>query len=192
MNIAEILKDAPIGAYTNGIKLYSPMFGDVELMNILDDGQMEVSEKDGTIWRFKSDGCFPYGGEIMLFPSKENRDWSTFKVELQFPINLEGCRKEFGYIDDYTSSDYCLEKISAFQNLILCRDAWWKVDGNWKPDWSKSDKKYIIVNNGNEINVDGQLIDYNTVHVLAFRTKEIRDKFLETFRDLIKQCKELI
>lgn len=121
MDIYNILKDFP-----KGTKLYSPICGEVVFIMTLDNGIDKYILCKG--YTFDSSGRYIgakcKSPECMLFPSKENRDWSTFKVESQFPINLEGCRKIFGYIDDYTASDYCLEKISTFQNLILCRDAW--------------------------------------------------------------------
>lgn len=81
MNIAEILKDCP-----KGTKLYSPMFGDVYLNRV--DGQNTMIAvttcidgnvehfffKDGTVYVSSNAEC-------LLFPSKDNRDWSTFKVE---------------------------------------------------------------------------------------------------------------
>lgn len=77
LNLVEILKDCP-----EGTKLYSPVFGDVELDNIdiHYDHPIRVLCKYGDE-SFSKEGrlFFNYDGECMLFPSKEQRDWSKFK-----------------------------------------------------------------------------------------------------------------
>lgn len=83
MNIAEILKDAPAGT-----KLYSLVHGEVTLksVNFADGlypiaiwvnglGQVSFTE-DGRYFNNMPDSC------PILFPSKEQRDWSKFKLEL--------------------------------------------------------------------------------------------------------------
>ena len=76
LNLVEILKDCP-----KGTKLYSTVFGEVELDSIdvvsshpicvvFPSGDDSFT-KDGKMF----DGC---DGECVLFPSKEQRDWSKF------------------------------------------------------------------------------------------------------------------
>ena len=77
LNLVEILKDCP-----KGTKLYSTVFGEVEIDSIdvvsshpicvvFPSGDDSFT-KDGKMF----DGC---DGECVLFPSKEQRDWSKFK-----------------------------------------------------------------------------------------------------------------
>ena len=84
INIAEILKDAP-----NNTRLYSPIYGIVRFDRLrIDNKTIEVSV-DNTykhfdyygraIWHNLSDVMLT-GEECLLFPSKENRDWLTFKA----------------------------------------------------------------------------------------------------------------
>ena len=77
LNLVEILKDFP-----KGTKLYSPIFGEVELdtIDIHSDPPIRVLCKYGKDG-FSKDGriCPAYNGECVLFPSKEQRDWSKFK-----------------------------------------------------------------------------------------------------------------
>lgn len=84
LNLVEILKDCP-----EGTKLYSPIFGDVEfdkIDNISLERPIVVSYNDG-FGRFTKDGRLFYrcNGECVLFPSKEQRDWSKFKVKSNKP-----------------------------------------------------------------------------------------------------------
>lgn len=75
LNIIEILKDKP-----KNTKLYTPLFGNVYLAYIdIDNDTIEVRHHGG-IAKFYGRGTF-YGypeSELLLFPSKEMRDWSKF------------------------------------------------------------------------------------------------------------------
>lgn len=81
INIAEILKDMP-----KGTKLWSPLLGKVEL------GSVKYSNKtcpifvegiNGAIYSFTRNGHYytVEGAEMLLFPSKDMRDWSKFFKE---------------------------------------------------------------------------------------------------------------
>lgn len=85
IDLTKILDGCP-----NGVKFYSPLFGDVEFICIIYNGASEAigiklrwSHKSGRTCDalLKSNGMYfeSCGGEIMLFPSKEQRDWSKFE-----------------------------------------------------------------------------------------------------------------
>lgn len=82
INLAEILKDCP-----RGTKLYTPLAGEVKLKVVhLNRGYaadpIEVTYNDERDYlSFTKEGLyynFP-NGECILFPSKDQRDWSKFK-----------------------------------------------------------------------------------------------------------------
>lgn len=78
MNIANILKNVD-----KGTVLYSPLFGKVIFNGIFenkypilvygDNGNLECFTAEGKYYDHKN-------GECMLFPSKDQRDWSKFEV----------------------------------------------------------------------------------------------------------------
>lgn len=80
IDLTKILKNCP-----EGTKLYSTIFGEVEFVecNIL---HQIVVAKEGKYYYFTSEGTFFLGrikynlGECVLFPSKEQRDWSKFSA----------------------------------------------------------------------------------------------------------------
>ena len=79
LNLVEILKDCP-----KGTKLYSPVFGEVEFESINDIiGPIVVTTNTGNAECFTADGKMYtyYNGDCLLFPSKEQRDWSKFKIK---------------------------------------------------------------------------------------------------------------
>lgn len=76
-NLVEILKDCP-----KGTPLYSLLHGEVEFTHIY-DGKIYVKGW-GAITFFDARGRYVTGvGECTLFPSKDNRDWSTFKAPIK-------------------------------------------------------------------------------------------------------------
>ena len=78
LNLVEILKDCP-----KGTKLYSTVFGEVELCAVECNNTYPILVKDniGNTGWLTSNGKFigKFDGECVLFPSKEQRDWSKFK-----------------------------------------------------------------------------------------------------------------
>ena len=80
LNLVEILKDCP-----KGTKLYSPIYGDVELVNVSQNKSetysIQVKLSGNLTESFNKDGRInvKFRGECMLFPSREQRDWSKFK-----------------------------------------------------------------------------------------------------------------
>lgn len=84
MNIAEILKNCP-----KGLKLYSSIHGEVKLVCVneySDRYPIYCKAKNGKDVTFTSDGRilleYP-DAECVLFPSKDQRDWSKFGVSDQ-------------------------------------------------------------------------------------------------------------
>lgn len=74
----------------------------------------------------------------------------------------------------------------ALCQLLVCREIYRQ---GWKPDWGSSENKYCIGASSNKI--------YNSIsiscnYILSFQSKEIRDKFLENFKDLIEEARELL
>lgn len=88
--------------------------------------------------------------------------------------------------------------LSKFQELLICRDAYWKIAGEemglsepWKPKYiSLVNNEYFTIHTFNN-----EIIKSGTSHrnaILAFPTEEMRDAFYENFKDLIEKCKELL
>ena len=106
INIAEILKDCP-----KGMKLYSPIYGKVELWKVNSNSVYSIMtatsiDRAGT---FTSEGLlyekYP-SAECLLFPSSEMRDWTKFFKRGDVVRSIDdGAQAVFkGWeSDDYTS-----------------------------------------------------------------------------------------
>ena len=72
INIAKILKDKK-----EGMRLHSPIFGECSFCYVREDtNDICVKKHNGVIEYFNYEGLYFALGELMLFPSKEMRDWS--------------------------------------------------------------------------------------------------------------------
>lgn len=80
LNLVKILKDCP-----KGTKLYSTIYGEVEFDGIGNRKEYPVRyvNSEGRKLTITAQGLLflPFDGECTLFPSKEQRDWSKFKVK---------------------------------------------------------------------------------------------------------------
>lgn len=76
--------------------------------------------------------------------------------------------------------------ILALDQLLVCREVYRQ---GWKPDWTDDTYKYCIYYEENEITIR---CNKRVSIMLSFETKEITKKFLENFRDLIEEAKDLI
>ena len=106
INIAEILKDKP-----KGIRLYSPIFGECAFSFVREEtNDICVKKHNGVKEFFDSKGLYYNTGEVMLFPSKEMRDWEKFSWK-RGDVLIGDCRfvcifKEWAS-DDYTRFNGC-------------------------------------------------------------------------------------
>ena len=77
IDIYEILKGMPYGT-----PLYTPMLGNVELTSVEEDKEkleaIWTEDKNNGTYTFDKNGKWMKGGEVLLFPSKEMRDWNKF------------------------------------------------------------------------------------------------------------------
>lgn len=185
INLREILKGC------EGIKLWSPIFGEVILNKILQysDYCIETEckgQKHSCV--FTSDGKYYDGyenSECILFPSSVQRDWSKFEKPNEFPKTYEEARS--GFNENVLK---CInEELEDLFKLIVIRDAWWTADNHWRPVWDNDSCKFAITCHEGYISSD---ININYNKILSFRTPELRDMFLKTHRDLIEKCKNYL
>ena len=92
LNLVEILKDAP-----KGTRLYSPLFDKEVVLDKVDGDKIHVLTKESNKFGYdfyERGNFFRDEGECLLFPSKENRDWSTFEVKKEESLKVGDHVKE--------------------------------------------------------------------------------------------------
>ena len=106
INIAAILKDKK-----NGLRLYSPIFGECAFCCVRKDtNDICVKKHNGVKEFFDSKGLYYNTGEVMLFPSKSMRDWEKLSWK-RGDVLIGDCGfvcifKEWAS-DDYTRFNGC-------------------------------------------------------------------------------------
>lgn len=138
--------------------------------------------------------------ENIVFKKIENelpKNWCDLKFIKGFFVNGESEIKEINEAHDkilaiegnrniFPTKEEA-EACIALAQLCQLRD---RYNDGWKPNWrTGSEIKYCIIVDENKI-VEGQYIILN--QILSFKTEELRDKFLENFRDLIETAKPLL
>ena len=83
LNLCEILKDCQ-----KGETFWSPIFGDVKFHDINQKRNfINIASENGNIWNINADGTISFGTitspEVMLYPSKDQRDWDKFTPQLK-------------------------------------------------------------------------------------------------------------
>lgn len=91
---------------------------------------------------------------------------------------------------DYSKEPYVSEEMykafEALKCLVVLRDYYNK---GWQPDWNECSTKYCIEQEGLDISAINHIFNSK---VMAFKTTEIRDKFLEEQRELLEIAKPLL
>ena len=121
----------------------------------------------------------------------EDGKYYAVRKKPTYPINYLACREILG-----ESAYNGFSVFTTLQNLIICRNAYWKIAGEqmgldkpWEPDL-ENEELYCIQNYNKQITISRTNTAFNKI--LIFPTEEMRDVFYEKFKDWIEQCKELL
>lgn len=139
---------------------------------------------------------------------QEGDKYYLVKKQPQYPKDYGECRKVLGMQSNlFLSLDFDGEvkeesygykmacQMNCLYELLVCRDAYWKIAGDWKPElglrYNNKGTHYTIITYGAGA-IKYEYTDLNDYRVLMFPTAEMRDSFYNNFYDLINKCKELI
>lgn len=117
----------------------------------------------------------------------------------EYPKTINECRyilqdasgDEVGW---YAIDGWQFDLLEKMQMLLICRDAYWSLAGDWKPDYDSGVDKFGIICYNGVISKTGAMSHWerHSNKILDFPTIEMRDAFFENFKDLIEGCKELL
>lgn len=122
------------------------------------------------------------------------------KKKPKYPKTYKECCDVLGIgTMDNDAKGYKHFLLIQFQELIIARDAYWKIAGEqmgldkpWEPknELSTRNKIYDIRTYCSAI--EKGCTEYPTNRLLSFPTEEMRDAFYNNFKELIERCKELL
>lgn len=129
-------------------------------------------------------------GKILL----NKIDLTEKEKDFIFPESYDEARKLLANklgADCNPNSEYFFANVNMdkLAKLIACRNAYWSLYKDWKPNWKEFSEKYIICILKDEVKLE---TTYNRNTILAFPTKLSRNTFYETFRNEIEELKELL
>lgn len=120
------------------------------------------------------------------------------KKKKEYPKTYEECAKELGY-NQVMPKDHILgymgTLLSTFQQLLICRDAYWKIAGEemgLEKPWGTGDCKIVYGICREKGNIAKRDDYFGDTHTFEFPIREMRDAFYENFKELIESCKELL
>lgn len=118
----------------------------------------------------------PTFGEALKWLRDEYLDESvTYKID-----------GEKYFADYYYSKNAPYKSFEALRKLIIFRDYY---NNGWQPNWQDDEWKYFIEYYRGKLDVERTCCNGR---VLAFKSKEIRDKFLEEQKELLEIAKPLL
>ena len=121
-----------------------------------------------------------------MYPRKANEACFSYYGEIGNIDITAGFKRNKLWDKSLLPSKELAEAMLALCQLIQLRDCY---NGGWKPDWTIIDGKYTIIILKNTPTLDCTW-SYN--RILAFKTKKLRNKFFENFKDLIEIAKPLL
>lgn len=217
LNLCEILKDCP-----QGETFWSPMLDGVKFSCIDEERQMIIVEttEGHFTWEINADGTISIdevtSPEVMLYPSREQRDWTKVKYEPKkelpktweefckqnelregeyflgnccnlMPVGGYGGTREEMRDRNILPSSEAAEAHLALMQLHQLRDAWRE---GWLPDWTEDNqRKYVICSLDGEFSIR---IRYTNRYFLAFQDEKRAYEFKDCFIDLIRKAGDLI
>lgn len=119
---------------------------------------------------------------------KWNEETKKLEKVSQYPQTFEECCTVLGLTELGIIGGYRRGLLTAFRDLLICRDAYWKIADDWK--FNFEEKCYYLCNEYHEIKKLNGVCDCNAV--LAFPTEEMCDAFFENFKELLDKCKSLL
>lgn len=127
IDIYEILKGMP-----DGTPLYTPICGEVEftcLESNKEAGEVICIEYKNGTYCFDKNGKWTKGGEVLLFPSKEMRDWSKFAWKKGDVLTDE---ERFVVFKGFNTDDYTEFSASFEYEDGTCRQNLWFVSNDFR------------------------------------------------------------
>lgn len=103
------------------------------------------------------------------------------------PKDFAECAKVFGVTEEALVGMRADVIDMEFAKLRICRDAYWRVAGFWKPDWKKKTKKHCVVIREGKVGVATTI---SKLQDFPFPTPEMADAFGKNFKKELEMCKE--
>ena len=134
-------------------------------------------------------------GDYVLV-TEGDKTYVQLKDDLLYPNTYEGCCKVLGCepvpdglllkegANEHNKYLYS-DEMNALFKLLICRNAYWKLAGDWAPNWKDDSKKSAVAVIEDEPRVTTRYTERN---MFVFPSESLCVRFLNNFKDLFEQC----
>lgn len=182
MNVANILEKLQ-----SGTRLYSALHGKtVEFVKVIDGNSRPIKIRQigdspsSACESFYEDGSFVKGGECMLFPNKENRDWGKIEifrngdiVASKHSICIISSCEESGFVNVHCSLGHCSDE----NMFVIDAKKWTHLDHVRRANNKEVERLMkAISNNGYDWNKETLTIEKKKHIFKPYERVLVRDK----------------
>lgn len=154
--------------------------------DVTDKNNCDIACPDG--YEFYDENGNLIGNKVMMRPKKP-----------KYPNNFDDCfntvADELNDNKDVEYFEYKYDLLDTFKQLLICRNAYWKIageklglSGSWKPNWSDTNEEVY----GIQLVTDDTNMIYHESASFTFPTEKVLNEFCKNFKYLIEECKELL
>lgn len=133
-------------------------------------------------------GRFSWSDEMFEGLARETHAFLKTKDVKDLPKDYAECAKIVGMHEGVLLVAPNEQEMEA-EKLRICRDAYWRLAGGWKPDWKKNTKRHCVVIRDGRVGVATTI---SKKREFAFPTPEMADAFGKNFKKELEACKEVL
>jgi len=183
INIAQLLREQGV---PSGTELYTTSYGECTIVRIKnnkdEDQSFPIIVKtihNNVVCQLTANGYCNGAetGECILFPSKDQRDWSKYHYEKPVP-SVDEIAKD--YLNNTVNLHLFMfdnnPKLLAIITMLAVADY---LNDGWIADWNSSTDKFEIEYNGSISNVLIANRIYSNTSPVVFKTEELARKAIE-------------
>lgn len=146
---------------------------------------------EGSSYRVEEDnGSYAWSDEMFVGLEFEVVPKPIKKIDVSIlPTDFDACAKLLGVSCHISTDGYMGNEFQEFQRLIICRNAYWAIADDWKPNYKNKEKKHCIVTRRGVVGVATTIeISRN----FTFPTPEMAQKFHDSFKPKLDFCKDML
>lgn len=133
-------------------------------------------------------GRFSWSDQMFEGLAEDTHVFIKTKDVKDLPKTFDECLKIFGINDGMLLCSFDVPEMEV-EKPRICRDAYWRLAGGWKPDWKKNTKKHCVVIRDGRVGVATTI---SKQRKFAFPTPEMADAFGKNFKKELEACKEVL
>lgn len=147
-----------------------------------------IRYQGGSCYSIEESWKYSWSDEMFEGLAEEMYAYLKTKDVKDLPKTFDECVKIVGINDGVLLCSFDVREMEV-KKLRVCRDAYWRLADDWKPDWKKNTKKHCVVIRDGRVGVATTI---SKPREFAFPTPEMADAFAKNFKKELDMCKEIL